>query len=241
MVIIPEEAELVIPLIRDAEAAVTYLLTYAAPVTRKMLHFNKLGYYAVPALPSEWKPPTWLTIEVGILAGRLYFDFDEYGDICKYLGVQEDDRKLLKSQTDATALTQPPGTVKEAGVAVAEAADATEVDTGAKQRQLFTAKPLTFLQEWLAIRRKGQDFTHTPMGYICQRKLLTASHPFFSRFEDGNGSKRDATRARKIGGTGGALGLYADGGVASDSEFDEDDGYLEGGDDGLFEDELDNE
>src|SRR5436190_13431489 len=85
LVIIPEEAELLIPLVRDANAVLTHLLTYAGPVTRKMLHFNGLGYYAVPALPARWKPPTWLTIELGIFAGRLYFQFEEYCDICKYL------------------------------------------------------------------------------------------------------------------------------------------------------------
>ena len=45
----------------------------------------------------------------------------------------------------------------------------------------FCAKPLVFLQEWLAIRRKGQDFAHTPMGYVCQGKRLDPSHPFFAQ------------------------------------------------------------
>ena len=44
----------------------------------------------------------------------------------------------------------------------------------------FSEKPLEFLHEWLAVRRKGQDFTDTPMGFICQGKLLTSSHPFFA-------------------------------------------------------------
>ena len=36
----------------------------------------------------------------------------------------------------------------------------------------FTSKPLTFLQDWLSLRRKGQDFAHTPMGHVCQGKLV---------------------------------------------------------------------
>jgi hypothetical protein len=42
---------------------------------------------------------------------------------------------------------------------------------------------LTFMQEWLSLRRKGQDFAQTPMGYICQGKVLKADHPFFSKVE----------------------------------------------------------
>jgi len=51
---------------------------------------------------------------------------------------------------------------------------------GRSHGQSFTAKPLTFLQEWLAVRRKGQDFVNTPMGYVCQGRALKASHPFFA-------------------------------------------------------------
>lgn len=45
----------------------------------------------------------------------------------------------------------------------------------------FTRKPLHFLQEWLAMRRKGQDCAQTPMGFVCQDRPLLESHPFFGR------------------------------------------------------------
>ncbi|KAK0724172.1 hypothetical protein B0H67DRAFT_640737 [Lasiosphaeris hirsuta] len=32
----------------------------------------------------------------------------------------------------------------------------------------LSANPAGFLLEWLALRRKGQDITHTPMSYVCQ-------------------------------------------------------------------------
>ncbi|KAL2353074.1 hypothetical protein BJ546DRAFT_147139 [Cryomyces antarcticus] len=89
LIITPEEAEHFMPLIRDAKVPPTHLLAYADPVTRKMLHFNSLTYYAMPTLQTGWKPPTRLTIELGIFAGRLYFDFDEYSDLCKYLGFEK--------------------------------------------------------------------------------------------------------------------------------------------------------
>ncbi|KAF3913599.1 hypothetical protein ABW20_dc0110554 [Dactylellina cionopaga] len=52
-------------------------------------------------------------------------------------------------------------------------------DTETQNSSVFTSKPLSFLQEWLTLKRKGQDFLHTPMGYLCQSKALLPSHPFF--------------------------------------------------------------
>lgn len=54
-----------------------------------MLHFNNLMYYSLPRLPKNWKPPTWLTIELGIFAGRLYFEFGEYAALANYLGLAD--------------------------------------------------------------------------------------------------------------------------------------------------------
>ncbi|KAK2801761.1 hypothetical protein FQN51_005126 [Onygenales sp. PD_10] len=163
MIIIPEEAELLIPILYKGGSS-THLLTYAAPVTRKMLHFNNLTYYAIPRLPEGWTAPIWLTVELGIFSGRLYFDFNEYPMLKQYLGMVEDgegpeDRVVDVSEDDRV----------ESGEMVPS--------TGKKT---FTAQPLNFLHEWLAVRRKGQDFMHTPMGYICQGEVLKANHPFFA-------------------------------------------------------------
>lgn len=35
------------------------------------------------------------------------------------------------------------------------------------------------MHEWLAVRRKDQDFEHTPMGFVTTSKPLTSDHPFF--------------------------------------------------------------
>jgi hypothetical protein len=35
------------------------------------------------------------------------------------------------------------------------------------------------VHDWLAVRRKGQDFEHTPMGFVTTGKSLTADHAFF--------------------------------------------------------------
>lgn len=44
-------------------------------------------------------------------------------------------------------------------------------------------EPLTFLQDWLALRRGGQDFMHAPMGHTTQGNSLQAEHPFFRKGE----------------------------------------------------------
>jgi hypothetical protein len=68
-------AELLIPLIRAQRQPKVHLITYAASVTKNMVHFNKLSYYVLPRLPVGYKPPSWFSIELGIFAGRLYIDF----------------------------------------------------------------------------------------------------------------------------------------------------------------------
>ena len=156
----PEEAEAAIPIIRNLLKPDTHLLLYAAPVVKKMMHFNDLTYYALPTMPAEWRAPKRLRIELGLFSGRLHFDFEEYEDITRFLG--------LGSKGETT------GDVEETRPRI----DSLEHSSG-----LFAADPLLFVQEWLSIRRKGQDFTHTPMGAICRGKLLTTSHPFFARPE----------------------------------------------------------
>jgi hypothetical protein len=166
----PEEAEIIIALIYSIKTHPTHILTYSAPVTRKMLHFNDLKYYALPELPKEWIAPSWLTIELGIFAGRLYFEYDEGEDLFQFLGLD-----VTSSRIEEKEDTEP--TDWQSSETGEDSADEEAVQPA---EQSFTEKPLTFLREWLIIRRKGQDFAHTPMGYVCQGKSLSANHPFFT-------------------------------------------------------------
>ena len=50
-----------------------------------------------------------------------------------------------------------------------------------KREPPFGERSMTFMQEWLAVRRKGQEYTHTPLGYIVQSRKLVRDHPFFRR------------------------------------------------------------
>ncbi|KAH8698926.1 hypothetical protein BGW36DRAFT_406791 [Talaromyces proteolyticus] len=162
VVIIPEEAEMLIPVLRSSpKSAAIHLILYAAPVTKNMLHFNRIDYYSLPSLPTKWIPPTWLPFEVGILAGRLYFEFSEYDGLLRQLKPRSDD--LLDEEPDISS-------------------------NNSSQTENFVG----FLQEWLSLRRQGQDISHTPMGYLCQGLPLRIDHPFFSDIKvEEQGKKAD--------------------------------------------------
>ena len=148
--VIPEEAEFLILILRAERRPKVHLIAYAAPVTKNMLHFNGLSYYVLPRLPDGHVVPAWLSIEIGILAGRLYVEFAECDLLTKYLRLGD------WASTDGSQNNHS----KEAGG--------------------FTETALHFLLEWLTVRRRGNDITHTPMGYICRGRRLNENHPFFA-------------------------------------------------------------
>jgi hypothetical protein len=178
LIVIPEEAEHLLPLLRDNREAPTHIITYAAPVTRKMLHFSDLAYYSVPSLPADWHAPMRLKVELGIFAGRLYFEFSEYPALLAFLGVRHTAGHI------------------EIGSDEDEELDDTIIPTNVDCPKVFARKPLTFLQEWLAIRRQGQNFDQTPMGFICQGKVLSQSHHFFSGSESTAAVKKETGDAK---------------------------------------------
>ncbi|KAM0348261.1 hypothetical protein ACHAPU_004229 [Fusarium lateritium] len=181
VVIMPEEAEALIPIMRDPNSKVlTHLLVYSAPITRKMLQFNDLTFHSIPTLPTVWKAPHWLQVELGIYAGRLYFEWSEYKDMCALMGIQngvvEDEEVVTEAMMDEVTEDESfPGT---------ELVPHKQLQAERKLAQ----NPLTFLQEWLAVRRRGQDFAHSPMGFVSQGKRLWEDHNFFKQAEHSLGS-----------------------------------------------------
>ncbi|KFA51508.1 hypothetical protein S40293_06317 [Stachybotrys chartarum IBT 40293] len=156
LIIIPEEAELLIPMLRGAGKTGVSLLTYAAPVTKSMWLFNTLTYFTMPTREKTPTFPQWLSIEIGILAGRLYFDYSEYASLLAWLGIDRE----AKSSRDLPNGPSP--------------------ETVPVARGLFVDQPLKFLLEWLTYRRQTLDIMHTPMGYVCQRRNLDSEHSFFN-------------------------------------------------------------
>jgi len=110
LIVISEEVELLIPIIRAAKKPKVHLITYAAPVTKNMQHFNGLSYYVLPPLPVGYTIPDWLSIELGIFAGRLYFNFPECASLMKYLELENGtDTETLESDGEhANTFTTNP-------------------------------------------------------------------------------------------------------------------------------------
>lgn len=159
-----------VPVLRAIPTLFVHLIIYAAPATKRMLHFNRLDYYALPNLPVDWAPPSWLPSELGILAERLYFDFSEYN--------------LPLDSFNLKPESQPGH----------ESGDGSNTTTSSAEKTR-ARKFLRVLHEWLALRRQGQDISHTPMGYVCQGWKLRSDHPFFStKIDDGevSGPRRHA-------------------------------------------------
>ncbi|KKY21649.1 hypothetical protein UCDDS831_g04174 [Diplodia seriata] len=217
MVVVPEEAELLIPLLRNnannKKPVTTHLLTYAPAVTRKMVHFSDLTYYAIPPLPRAWKAPGWLRTELGLFAGRLYFEYDEYAGIMRYLGIIVDDQPEDGTDDD--------GEMSDSVVK--------------KNATPFTNRPLTFVREWLASRRKGQDFSHTPMGFVCQGRPLAADHPFFAAVVGEPTLLEVLGRVRDAGGNGGGVVVGAAAAKAGDEDDDDEDGFDDADEDLWFD------
>ena len=186
IVVIPEEAEELIPILRGRTQGNTFLMTYAAPITRKMIHFNHLNYYSVPSLPKGWEAPGWLRVEVGLFAGRLYFDWSEYDAISTLLGIE-------RYGTSIDEMSESLGDLQLDGTGEGAVDSTEQQDEGGEAKESgasvvsFTPRPLRFLQEWLAVRRRGQDFVPTPMGYITQGKPLAADHSFFQAAKEDSG------------------------------------------------------
>lgn len=168
VVVIPEEAEIIIPLLRAGRSNPrVHLLTYSAPVTQKMLVFKDWNFYSIPALPANWKAPGPLAAQLAVFAGALYFTYDDYAELKIHLGVHESDPPVAEMER----LTLDQNAVGSK--------DTSRQVMNEPARRPFTANPLAFLHEWLAIRRQGQDCAHTPMGSVVQGKELSARHPFF--------------------------------------------------------------
>ncbi|KAI9684828.1 MAG: hypothetical protein M1829_000203 [Trizodia sp. TS-e1964] len=194
LIVIPEEADRLIQLVQESKVSPTHLLTYAAPITRKMMHFNKLQFFAMPSLSSGWEAPLWLRIELGVFAGRLHFEYSEYSSLLDFLGVQQSKSGQKSDERECEATANP-----ELG---GDLMGSSEANSLIKRQAIFTKMPLDFLQKWLQVRRKGQDFAHTPMGFICQAVQLLVSHPFFVMSESNRNGPLPIKKASMFRGSG---------------------------------------
>ena len=154
------EANAVLSAIRYQETAYTYLIVYTAPVTKSMLIFDTLQFYTVPHQSFGWHAPTWLVRDLGIFAGRLYFDFHEQSHaLYRFLGLPPPASPVQNTLTELDLWQELPFD---------------DAPIGHREPGPFSPSPLLFMQEWLAIRRNGQDFSQTMMGELCRGRKLEA-------------------------------------------------------------------
>lgn len=193
---ISEEVELLILMIRLQEKSKIHMMTYAALVTKNMMHFNELLYYVISSLFIDYAVLDWLFIELGIFVGRLYMNFAKCAALKRYLRLE--DSFNLQSSSE-------------------------HVD------DIFIKDSINFLLNWLTLRRKGHDIMHTPMGYVCQGRLLHPNHPFFA--------DRSADAGGAVGASAGGQGIGAT--LKEAEEGDEEDGEEEEEEEMDLEDEWD--
>ena len=98
MIISPYEAEQLLPIIRDAATPSSYLVSYIAPVVRAQLAYSRTPLYVVPRL-EDWTLPAWVVRDLGLFAGRLYFDNNEHVQLCQLLGLSTSTESALEENT----------------------------------------------------------------------------------------------------------------------------------------------
>lgn len=259
LLVSPEEAEILIRRCREQEGEPkVHLVNYSAAVTKKMLHFDNLTYHSTPPMPSGFRAPTWLKVQLGLLAGRLYFAWSEYKELRSFLGLANEDAfdelDMAPVPNDTSSEEEVVGRVEEsvsttlgnsnsngieglgANEDVASGKDDVEATEHLKcskeepKTYRFTAKPRAFLADFLSARRKNEDWKQSsPLGWIVQAKPLKRNHPFFAR--------HDGSVAQKMALAGGGEVVEED-----DDDDDEDFVYgdlgVEDGDPGVFDAEA---
>ncbi|KAF5250791.1 hypothetical protein FANTH_4063 [Fusarium anthophilum] len=158
LVVIPEEAELLLPILRRIRTPTTFLLTYTSPFTKSLLEVGTLAYFPIPTPEKELVIPSWLSIEIGIMAGRLYLPYDQYTQLRSCLNV------------DKTAETL--ATMDDAHRSMKHILP----NFGILNPQSLSK----FLSEWISYRSQSSDITHTAMGYLIGNQDLPDNHPFFT-------------------------------------------------------------
>lgn len=226
-----------------------YLVNYMAPVTKRMLsNFGNLDFHSTPPMPTGFKAPTWLTVQLGLIAGRLYFEWHEYQELRGFLGLTDDDLidgdeavemddtsseeefaitgddDVEKDDTDVSESTNKIERSAGKRIVSGGAKSGTEKDKVYK----FTAKPRAFLLEWTAMRRKQQDIAHSPVGFVALGKALEETHSFFTKHNDSEAVQK--------------MAMAGSGEEVEEGEDHEDDEYMyadmdaEGEEDEEFED-----
>lgn len=83
-----------------------------------------------------------------------HFGYEDYDALCTYFGLHD----IADAPKPSTSGAAVPANLSGTERPVHDAVGGLETSPGAGQELSFTPKPLSFLQEWLNARRKGQDY-----------------------------------------------------------------------------------
>ncbi|KAF3920498.1 hypothetical protein ABW20_dc0107733 [Dactylellina cionopaga] len=158
----PWEANKLVECFRDSH--VSRLHAYAPKASRNMKTFEYFDICPIPTMPPTLlRNPTdaKTRLMMNIFAGQLFFeDIEYYRELCKFLGIYYD--KIHGDSERGNDGWINNATKKMMGV---------DTDDSVSP---FSRSPILFLQEITKMRRKGQGFLSTHLGYLLNSRTLQA-------------------------------------------------------------------
>jgi hypothetical protein len=157
LIISPFEVNELLPQIKQSKAV--RLHTFSPRVNKAMVSFNDLQFYIPNAGPSDVAFDISSARPLGLFAGSLYLDSKaEYEALRARLGVISRDHHLENVPVQSDGFVKPEHRKKIVWPGPCP----------------FPMSPIPFLKEFFALRRNGQGFGHTHMGYLLGGKELRA-------------------------------------------------------------------
>jgi hypothetical protein len=139
--------------------SVVRLHVYSPKVTKTMVSFETLRFHTIPASLDESPLPETSLYGLGLFAGSLYIrDFPAYQRLCNLLGIATsiiDDPEHINVTVDRF--------VPRAG----------RLRLGWSVDCPFEKCPIPFFRALTALRMKGQEFVHSPIGGLFSGRILT--------------------------------------------------------------------
>ena len=159
VVLSPYEAQELLPSVRQYRHVILHVYSPRLSVSVRTL--EDLSFCAVPAVPKSWPIPA-IVKQLNLFAGQLYIrTYEEYESLCGFLGL----------------CSQPPNDQMEV------ACDGFITPLNRSQSNVITGptcpfmnSPVAFLKKFIALRRKGQNFSASHFGRILNGELISREH-----------------------------------------------------------------
>jgi hypothetical protein len=164
----PFEANELLPTIR--QYGKVHLHIYTPRVVQSMRSFSDLRFHVIPALPSEWSPPSaGIQSQFNLFAGQLYFNsYQSYFKLCAFLGLLSLESSRLYDRNcierDSSGFISPD--LRTMTPDLKEA-------LSEFHQQSFGHNIVANLKEHISLRRNGVDFFRTHVGQLLHGRQLS--------------------------------------------------------------------